>query len=86
SLLVSRPWVPEGEDSIIVIKRNDEQKVPKMSMRTSTSLYALEAATVADYIKARQAPQMSWQDTLGNMKTLDRWRASVGMSYAADLI
>ncbi|MBV8822242.1 MAG: Gfo/Idh/MocA family oxidoreductase [Ktedonobacteraceae bacterium] len=86
SLLVSRPWVPEGEDSIIVIKRNDEQKVPKMSIRTSTPLYALEAATVAHYIKARQAPQMSWQDTLGNMKTLDRWRASVGMSYAADLI
>ncbi len=86
SLLVSRPWVPEGEHNTIVIKRNDEQRVQAISVESRAPLYALEAATVAEYIEARQAPQMSWQDTLGNMKALDRWRAAVGMSYVADLI
>ncbi|MBV9688815.1 MAG: Gfo/Idh/MocA family oxidoreductase [Ktedonobacteraceae bacterium] len=86
SILVPKPWVPEGEHSTIVIKRNDEQRVQEISVESRTPLYTLEAATVAEYIETRQAPAMNWQDTLGNMKTLDRWRASVGMSYAADLI
>ena len=29
---------------------------------------------------------MSWNDTLGNMKTLDAWRASVGLTYNAEKI
>ena len=24
---------------------------------------------------------MSWADSLGNMKTLDRWRAAIGLVY-----
>ena len=33
--------------------------------------------------RARQAssPAMSWDDTLGLMRALDRWRAEVGMRY-----
>ena len=25
---------------------------------------------------------MSWDDTVGNMETLDRWRAEIGLGYA----
>ena len=29
-------------------------------------------------------PEMSPEDTLGNLATLDRWRAAVGLRYPAD--
>jgi hypothetical protein len=47
-------------------------------------LYALEADTVADHLEKRQAPSpaMTWDDTLGNMRLLDRWRAAIGLTYA----
>ncbi len=27
---------------------------------------------------------MSWADTLGNMRTLDRWRTAIGLEYEAE--
>ena len=49
-------------------------------------LYAIEADTVAQYLDQRQAasPAMSWDDTLGNMRTLDRWRESIGLVYESE--
>jgi len=44
-------------------------------------LFTYEADTVAANIANRQAPAMSWDDTLGNMRLLDRWRAEVGLTY-----
>ena len=37
------------------------------------ALYAMEADTVAAHLDARQAafPAPTWEDTLGNMRTLD---------------
>jgi hypothetical protein len=37
---------------------------------------------VGEYIAKRQAPAMSWDDTLGNMQTLDKWLAELGVVYA----
>jgi len=50
-------------------------------VETGEDLYAIEADTVAAHLAARQAPVMTWDDTLGNMKTLDRWRAAIGLVY-----
>ncbi|WEX10642.1 aldo/keto reductase [Chelativorans sp. AA-79] len=48
-------------------------------------LYAFEADAAAEAIRAgRQefsAPGMTWQDTLGNLKVLDKWRAATGLQY-----
>lgn len=48
-------------------------------------LYAFEVDAVAAAVHAgRQAftsPGMSWDDTLGNMHALDRWRAAAGLVY-----
>lgn len=83
SILVPRPWVPEGRHSTLVINKNESMQ--EITVENDTPLYALEADTVAKYIEAREAPAMRWGDTLGNMKTLDRWRSSVGMVYDAEL-
>jgi predicted dehydrogenase/aryl-alcohol dehydrogenase-like predicted oxidoreductase len=48
-------------------------------------LYAYEADAAAEAIHAgRQQfdpPGMSWADTLGNLRTLDKWRADAGLEY-----
>jgi len=46
--------------------------------------YAIEADHVAAYIERRQAPAMSWDDSLGNMQTLDQWRKSIGLIYESE--
>jgi aryl-alcohol dehydrogenase-like predicted oxidoreductase len=49
-------------------------------------LYAFEADAVATFLDRRQAPSpaMSWDDTLGNMRTLDQWRLAIGLTYEAE--
>ncbi|WP_307282154.1 aldo/keto reductase [Labrys wisconsinensis] len=48
-------------------------------------LYAFEADAAAEAIRAGAqelaAPGMSWADTLGNLRVLDRWRAAAGLEY-----
>ena len=39
---------------------------------------------MARHIPDRQLPAMTWEDTLATMRTLDRWRAAVGLVFAAD--
>ena len=41
---------------------------------------------MAENIDRREArfPGMSWADSLGNMRTLDRWREAIGMEYDAE--
>ena len=85
SIFVPSPFTPRsGEALSMLVKRDDEEKAQEIFVENNTNLYALEADTVAKYIDERQAPVMNWEDTLGNMRTLDRWRAAVGVVYAAD--
>jgi predicted dehydrogenase/aryl-alcohol dehydrogenase-like predicted oxidoreductase len=86
SILVPAPWMPGYNDNVckIIVKRDDEEKVQEIAVESDRHLYAYEADTVAAHIEDRQAPAMSWDDTLGNMKTLDQWRAAVGLLYDAE--
>jgi len=83
SILVPEPWVParDGGTTKIIVQRDGEPAPREIVVETDEGLYALEADTVAAHIDARQAPAMTWDDTLGNMKTLDRWRAAIGLVY-----
>jgi predicted dehydrogenase/aryl-alcohol dehydrogenase-like predicted oxidoreductase len=48
-------------------------------------LYTFEAEAVADAVAAGrqefEAPGMSWADSLGNARVLDKWRADAGLVY-----
>ena len=53
-------------------------------IETDLGLYALEADHVAEQIAEgrTQSPLVSWDDSLGNMRALDQWRAQVdGMPH-----
>ena len=48
--------------------------------------YTIEADRVVAYAREgrTEAPEYTWEDMLGNMQTLDRWRAAVGVHYPED--
>jgi hypothetical protein len=49
-------------------------------------VYAIEVATVdRSIIAGQRSPSvMSWDESLANMRTLDRWRAAIGLRYKND--
>jgi len=79
------PWFcggREGESSKIVVSRTGEEP-QEILIETGRWLYAIEADYVAENIDRREGrfPGMSWDDSLGNMKTLDRWREAIGVEF-----
>ena len=87
-IVVPEPWIParDGGTTHILIHRPGEDSPSKVTVEAELPLYAIEADTVAANLHRREAPPpaMTWDDTLGNMKTLDRWRAAIGMIYDAE--
>ena len=68
----------------IVVERHGEAP-REILVETPAGLYNLEAdAVVAHAREGRtEAPEMTWEDSLGNMAVLDQWRAAVGVKYDA---
>lgn len=87
SILVPSPWTPaDGQPTKLIVKRDKEPEAQEIVIELNESLYGAEADTVASYLDARQAasPAMSWEDTLGNMRVLDQWRAAIGLTYGPE--
>ena len=87
-LVVPEPWFcsgREGGTSHIEIHRTG-QELERAEVTTDRWLYAIEADHVAENIDRRQAsfPGMTWEDSLANMRTLDRWREAIGVEYDAE--
>lgn len=82
SLEISNPWFPEESSKLIIKKEGDTQEV---EIPASHSAYVYEVNLMAEYIekglKEAPAPAMTWKDSIGNMKALDAWRESVGLSF-----
>lgn len=77
------PWVPPaGQPGLVVVHRAGEP--PREVNTEGVAQYALEADVVAEHIADREAPQMSWADSLGNATALDAWRAAIGLEYPAE--
>ena len=84
SIVVPSPWIvtsKPGFSKIIIFKNGVPEEVLVESDR---DLYAYEADHVAEHLVQRQSPAMSWDDTLGNMRALDKWRKDVGVVYDAE--
>jgi len=85
SIVVPSPFTPRsGEATALLVRRNDDPEVQKIVIENGTGLYTLEADMVAQSLDERQASAMTWEDTLGNMQTLDRWRAAIDVVYEAE--
>jgi predicted dehydrogenase len=95
-LSLDNPWLPSTPcrtaevplppetafpPSYLSLKKPDESSIKRIKVEADRDLFSYEADTVAKYVEARQAPAMSWDDTLGNVRVLDSWLAEVGVKY-----
>ena len=87
NIFIPAPWaqIKDGPTFQFLVERKGETQ-QEIVVETSQPAYAIEADYVAAHIERRQAPGMSWDDSLGNMQTLDRWRKSIGLIYESEKI
>ncbi|RMH10590.1 MAG: oxidoreductase, partial [Gammaproteobacteria bacterium] len=86
-IVVPDPWMTsriEPRDGLIEVHAQGRvQKINIPANRTSFSYEAdVFATTVFKDQQEAESPAMTWDDTLGNLKVLDRWREAVGIIYA----
>ena len=79
-IVVPEPWLPDPEaGSTIEVFRADGSH--ERIAVPGAAQYALQADAVATFAGDGQAPQVRWEDSLGNAAVLDRWRAAIGLEY-----
>ncbi len=79
-LPMDTPWPSEK----ILLQMHDTPDVSEIVVTADRDLYAYEADTVDQHKADGKAPAMSWEDSMGNMQLLDRWREEIGLTYAQD--
>ncbi|GAB4312425.1 MAG: hypothetical protein Kow0059_02960 [Candidatus Sumerlaeia bacterium] len=84
-LHVPVPWGPCHEPGVCTMYRlgTNSEMLETIQIPCGRGLFTIEIDTIAERIREgrTEAPEMTWADSLGNMRTLDRWRAAVGMKY-----
>lgn len=84
-IVVDRPW---HCDEAVRVEFDDERDAEIYDGWGDRSLYAYEIESFARELRGTPvAPNevaMRLDDTLGNMKALDWWRAEIGLAYEAD--
>jgi len=84
-IIIPTPWVVSinGGISKVIVQKDGEKDPWEIQVTAYQGLFAIEADTACRFIPHRQAkpPAMSWEDSLGNMRTLDLWREAIGLHY-----
>ncbi len=94
TLTIPNPWLPSSPcrgareplpldttfpATQLIVQSSQSRETTEVTIPVDRDLFTYEADTVAIHIADRQAPAMSWADTLGNMQLLDAWREEVGV-------
>ncbi len=94
TLTIPNPWLPSSPcrgaraplppdttfpATQLIVQSSGGREATEVAVTADRDLFTYEADTVAAHIADRQAPAMSWADTLGNMQLLDAWREEVGV-------
>jgi aryl-alcohol dehydrogenase-like predicted oxidoreductase/predicted dehydrogenase len=79
-LTIEDPWLPSPDVRSIIEVRRVARPVERIDVSPAHQ-YALQADAVARNADVGESPQMGWEDTLGNMRVLDQWRAALGVQY-----
>ena len=84
-LVIEDPWFGgDGKPTHVTLHKVGEE--PRDISAEPALIYAAEAEAVQAAIQAgaKEAPEMSWADTLGNLTVQDQWRAAIGQQYASE--
>ena len=88
---LDQPWDPGKEGgpyhSTFKVSSNDQTEI--IDFKGPEHLFFFEAELASQTILKEKTeapyPAMTWEDTLGNLKTLDKWRKIIGYSLPQDL-
>lgn len=84
-ICVPSPFVVslKGGTSEIQIRKDGSQEVEKVEVKTDKGLFAIQQEAFCEFVQKGKIdpPAMTNADSLGNMKTLDRWRKEIDMLY-----
>jgi predicted dehydrogenase len=84
-ILIESPWFCNGEIRTIF---DDDRPDQVVTPSTERHLYVYEIESFAGELRGQaigaRAVGMRFDDSLGNMKALDWWRAEIGLAYEAD--
>jgi predicted dehydrogenase len=84
-LTLTSPWFGGRGRGVSTILFQEDEDLPfeEIEVPSHPNIYAIEADKVAMHITDRQVPSpgMTWEDTLANLRILDRWLSAVGMTY-----
>ncbi|HEY3321116.1 MAG TPA: Gfo/Idh/MocA family oxidoreductase [Planctomycetota bacterium] len=78
SIRLPVPWLTPGKQPSMILR--GKNAAGELRFEAGVPL-AQEALHVAENIARRQAPAMTWADSLGNMAALDALRRSVGLRF-----
>ncbi len=75
---VPTPWHPSGEGAEVkLFPAGDEVEVYRAG--DGLPLFGREALQVSEFLRAKQCPSMTWEDTLGQAKALEALRRAAGL-------
>ncbi len=80
---IESPWKTSAGAKMTVSKSGTDPEVFDLGV-SNDELYAIEADTVAQYWEDKQVPFLTPDDTLNQMRTLDRLRASAGLHFEGE--
>ncbi|KAJ2956126.1 hypothetical protein NQZ79_g7972 [Umbelopsis isabellina] len=89
TLRIPSPWRPDvpamGDPKIFLITPGKEPTEVSYD-KTNLSVFTIEADEVSEAILngAKECRYMTLDDTIGQVKALDAWRAQIGLKYKAD--
>lgn len=93
SVALSNLWDDSLKEQFIELKPNQSSLHvvdSKIYSPADRNFYTMQIDTVNEHIGRgdvqASSPAMNWEDSLGNMRFLDAWRAAIGLSYPADKI
>jgi predicted dehydrogenase len=84
---IPSPWLPGrigATAEIVVRRRGSEPDV--VAVPLGSDVYTVEVDAVNGFVRAgeRSAAVMPMEESLANMRTLDRWRRAIGVWYEGD--
>ena len=93
SIHIPDPWMANrGAPDIgkIIVHKNGEKQPNEIICPATVTSFTLEVDAFGDAVAAGKkqvdAPAMTWADTLGNIKLLDRWRSEIGVIYDSEKV
>ncbi len=87
---VQSPWFATGRQggSAAIVIHKPDGKEETITVTEPRWLYVFEIEAAGRAIREKRGefdpPGMTWADTLGNMRVLDKWRADVGLQFGIE--